>query len=387
MILALAGRAGGSVLPGFRVEKLGDAIGFVSSVAVDSRGNIYYTTTNGRIVRFGDGVVAIVPTEANGNSGLLGMALADDATAIVHYTRPNQTYDVISRIDLATGNETVVHEFAGDIGNPEHGVAPEHHGGNPIVADDGAIFVGIGDYGAVQIAAFPEWNAGKIFRIDRDGTVTQLARGFRNPFDLAWDPQRRVLIAPDNGDAVDDEINVIGSAGGFFGWPQTMGNEPAVEGAVPPAYVFPTVVAPTGMTRLSSGGFLLCSFVARAIFYFDTAGAVNPIPIIKEDTPPLIDVAEAPDGTFIFATGTTIYKLTQPMRGDCNGDGVVSASDIAALELELADGIPHDAHLAQDGAYRGSWGCDADGDGLITANDRSALMHMLTNRFRAVRRR
>ena len=37
-------------------------------------------------------VVAMVATDAVGNSGLLGMALVDDHTAVVHYTRPTQTY-------------------------------------------------------------------------------------------------------------------------------------------------------------------------------------------------------------------------------------------------------------------------------------------------------
>ena len=44
--------------------------------------------------------VAQVNTVANSDSGLLGMALRDDHTAVVHYTTPNQTADVISAIDL-----------------------------------------------------------------------------------------------------------------------------------------------------------------------------------------------------------------------------------------------------------------------------------------------
>ena len=391
----LAGRVGATILPGFRIERIADVSGFISSIVVDSRGAIYYTTTNGTIFRLDrdhSAAIAIVATNATGNSGLLGMALADDNTAVVHYTRPNQTYDVISRIDLATGRETVVHEFAGDIGNPEHGVSSEHHGGNPIVVD-GAIIVGIGDYGAVQIAAFPEWNGGKIFRIDPDGSVEQLARGFRNPFDMAWDPENHVLIAPDNGDAIDDEINVVGAPGQYYGWPQTMGNEPAVDGAVPPVYVFPEVNAPTGIARLSGRnamlrhGYLLCTYVTHAMLFFDNIDEPKPIAIVKGETASLIDVAEGPNGEIFFATGTTIYRLIPPLRGDCNGDGVVDVNDIAALDRELADGVPHDVHVAQDGAFKGSWGCDADGDGLITQSDRGALLRLLTNRFPAVRRR
>lgn len=386
-LIALAGRAAGAALPGFRVEKVADSVGFVSSIAIDSRGTLYYTTTNGGIRRL-DGEVARVVTEASGNSGLLGMALVDDRTAVVHYTRPNQTYDVISLIDLSNARETLLHEFAGDIDDPERGISPEHHGGNPTVADDGSIYFAIGDYGAVQIAQYPEWNGGKVFRVGLDGSAQQIARGFRNPFDLAWDPKHQQLVVPDNGDVVDDEINVISpDRGGFFGWPLTAGGEPAIDGAIPPVYVFPEVVAPTGITRLRSGGFLLCSFVTRAIYFFDDPNAPRPVAIIRGETGPLIDVAEAPNGDVYFASGTAIYRLIQPARGDCNGDGVIDFADVSALMLELADGDPHDVHTAQDGHYAGSWGCDADGDGLISSHDVGVLWHLMTNRFPAVRRR
>jgi len=373
VLAILAGRAAGAILPGFRIEKLGDANGgFISSIAVDSKGTIYYTTTGGAIARLDGVVVARVSTDATGNSGLLGMALEDDHTAVVHYTTPNQTYDVIARVDLTNGTQAVVHAFVGDIGNSARGVSPEHHGGNPIIADDGAIIVGIGDYGAVQIAALPEWNAGKIFRIARDGSVTQIARGFRNPFDLAWDPDKQLVVAPDNGDAIDDEINIIDQRGGFFGWPITMGNEPAVDGAIAPVYVFPEVNAPTGIARITHHkGFLLTTFVTSTLYFFDSVAAPKPIAIIQRETGPLIDVAEGPNGEIFFATGTAIYRLITPQRGDCNGDGIVSFADVTAI----------------DTANAASWGCDADGDGLITANDRGALMRLLTNRFPSIRRR
>jgi hypothetical protein len=391
-VVVLAGRAGGGVLPGFRVEKVADVGGFATSIVTDSRGAIYYTTTAGVVGRVGGGQIAKVTTQGVGNSGLLGMALIDDHSAIIHYTRPNQTYDVVSRIDLDSGAETVIHEFAGDIEMPDRGIAPEHHGGNPIVVDDGTIYVAIGDYGAVQIAEARAWNGGKIFRIDRDGDVTQIARGFRNPFDLAWDPERRRLIVPDNGDSVDDEINII-TEGGFYGWPYTMGSEPSVTGAIAPVYVFPQIVAPTGIARLTgrnailNHGYLLGAYVGKAIYFIGDIDAPHPIAIVSSDVGPIIDITEGPHGEIYFTNGIAIYRLLTPLRGDCNGDGVIDIGDIGALERELPDGDPHDAHLAHDGLYSGSWGCDADGDGLITSSDRGALWRLLTNRFPAIRRR
>ena len=151
-----AAAAAGDMLPGFRIETVATMNGFCTSIVTDSHGTLYYTTQAGDVVRL-DGVastaVAHVTTEAVGNSGLLGMALVDDRTAIVHYTTLTESYDVISRIDLESGSETVVHQFTGDVESPGRYTPSEHHGGNPIVTADGTIYVGIGDYGLGWVAA------------------------------------------------------------------------------------------------------------------------------------------------------------------------------------------------------------------------------------------
>src|SRR5258706_1448298 len=152
LAVVLTAAAHASTLPGFRVQKLGSVAGgeFLSSLAVDSKGAIDYTTTRGNVYRFapeGSTLLAHVDTVGVGDSGLLGMALRDDRTAIVHYTTPNQTYDVISSIDLITGAESVLLSLVADKDYPSRGSAAEHHGGNPIVTGDGTIYVGIGDYG------------------------------------------------------------------------------------------------------------------------------------------------------------------------------------------------------------------------------------------------
>src|SRR5687768_2103257 len=246
ILFLLAVAAQSATLPGFRVERLGDTEGFPSSIAIDSRGNIYYTTTGGAIYRFsgsGSTQIATVPTDMGGNSGLLGMALAGDETAVVHYTTPLQTHDVISTIDLRDGSETVLQRFAADVELPGRPSPSEHHGGNPTIAADGSIFVGIGDYSWSLIAPDPAWNGGKIYRITRDGMVTQFARGVRNPFDMAWDDEQKRLVVADNGPIGGDEIHVIRD-NSDCGWPHTYGKLPQVEGSSPPDFVFPTTVAP-----------------------------------------------------------------------------------------------------------------------------------------------
>lgn len=398
-LLSVSPSADASALPGFRVQLIGSTAGFASSLAVDSRGTVYYTTTAGNVFRVdGNGnssVVAHVVTEATGDSGLLGMSLLDDRTAVVHYTTPGEGYDVLSKLDLLDGTETVVHRFVADISLPGRDVSPEHHGGNPTVGADGSIFVGIGDYGGGQIASLPEWNGGKVFRIHPDGRVEQFARGFRNPFDMIWDAARERLILCDNGPAVDDEINLV-TAGGNYGWPFTVGQQPPIEGDTAPRFVFPQVVAPTGMVGLNGRnpamprGFLVGAFVTKAIYYvrdIDAEPLTAPIPVIQGETGFVIDVAQAPNGDVYFVTGNALYRLVTPARGDCNGDGAVDGKDVTALMLELGDGASHLVTRAQEGSYAGSWGCDVNGDSLIDWNDVSALLELVAKRPRPVRSR
>jgi glucose/arabinose dehydrogenase len=393
LIFLLAAAAEGSTLPGFHVQLVQGTPGFVTALAVDSQGTLYYSVKGGDIIRSGamPAVVAHVPTVGDGNSGLIGLALRDDHTAIVHYTTPRQTYDVVSAVDLVTGAETEIHRFATDRDFSERGASTEHHGGNLTVAPDGTIFLALGDYGIGIIASELDWNGGKVWRIDPDGTAVQFAHGFRNPFDLAWDAAAQRIILTDNGDTVDDEIDVV-ALGDDCGWPYTAGRQPAIPGTRAPVYVFPAVVAPTGLAPLSGRnpilhrGYLLGSYVAKALFYVPDVYAQpvpDPVAVIRGETEAIIDVVEAPNGDIYFATGFGIYKLVVPFRGDCNGDGSVNSADIAALGKLLADG-PRPMTAAQNSSVAASWGCDANGDGMIDAKDLALVTALV--RGRPVRR-
>ena len=395
-LFVVSARAG--TLPGFRVEKVADVPGFVSSVVTDSQGVVYCTTTNGWIHRI-DGTqavpIAALPTKAGGNGGLLGMALLDDATAVVHYTTwsgEKVLDDVISTVDLSTGAEHVLKAFACDVEFRERGVSDEHHGGNLTIAPDGSIFVGIGEYGAYAIAQKPAWNGGKIWHLDRDGNATQYAQGLRNPYDLAFDPQLQRIVVSDNGPNGGDEIHVI-ETGVDCGWPI------AGTGTVAPDYVFPQTVAPTGLARMSGAnamvrrGYLLATFVTRSLYYFPDVSSrpINdPVAIVDDFIDYIIDVTESPSGNIYLATasflGSEIQRLHVPPRGDCNGDELVNTQDILALIHEIDDGDVHPMITAQDGVYAGSWGCDVNADSVIDARDLDALLRLIPSRRRAVRR-
>lgn len=390
-----------SAEPGFRVEALTGAIpGFLSSIVVDSQGTIYCTTLQGGILRIeadGSAVqVASVVTSFRGNGGLLGMALVNDMTAAVHYTVPHPIStnlilsDVIALVDLSTGVETVLVDFLCDLDDPTGGSSDEHHGGNPTIGPDGAIYVGIGEYGGRTIAQDPRWNGGKLWRIDLAGYATQWALGMRNPYDLAFDPALDALVVSDNGPEGGDEINIVPFSANC-GWPFTSGRQAPMSGATEPAYVFPETVAPTGLHRLGGAnallptGYLSGSYVTSAIYYFPVVSpAETPAPatLLNAFAGPVIDVTETPAGDVVFAasfgaTGT-IYRLVPPERGDCNGDFAVNARDFVPLLLEIGDGVPRPVYSSAR-----SWGCDVNGDLIIDASDLDALRAMLPRKRRA----
>jgi len=280
----------------------------------------------------------------------------------------------------------VLQRFVCDIDVPSRGSSPEHHGGNPTVGADGSILIGIGDYGGGLIASLPQWNAGKIFRIAPDGEVTQIARGLRNPFDLIWDAVRQRVIVADNGPGIGDDINIV-TQGDNLGWPFTFAGQPPADGVTPPIYTFVKTVAPTGTIALNGAnpqlrsGILLCAFVTKALYFIpdiDARPLPDPIALIDHETGSLIDVAQSVDGQIFFATGDSIYRLIVPEHGDCNGDGHLNSADVDAFEHELAH-APEATY-----ASHASWGCDANGDGMIDANDRADLVRLTAPRRRAV---
>jgi hypothetical protein len=301
---------------------------------------------------------------------------------------------VVSSIDLTTGRETELHRFLCDItpGGETRGSSTEHHGGNLFAARDGSVFLGIGDYGIGFLAPDPAWNAGKMWRVLPDGSAKLFAKGFRNPFDLAWDEVTQRVIITDNGDVADDEIDVI-AEGDDAGWPFTAGRRAAPEGTAAPVYSFASVVAPTGLAQLGGrnpilrSGYLLGAYVTKAIYYIPDIYArplPDPIAVVKGESDPVIDVIETQDGSVYFATMTAIYQLIVPLRGDCNGDGLIDALDVSALAREIAEG-PHAMVAAQGGANRGSWGCDVNGDGVIDTRDAVALGKAVRTRATRVR--
>jgi hypothetical protein len=103
----------------------------------------------------------------------------------------------------------------------------------------------------------------------------------------------------------------------------------------------------------------------------------------------VIDVTEAPNGQIYFAAATfagtsVVHRLVPPANGDCNGDGFTDLRDLFALVKEFDDATIQPMQHVQNGAHRGTWGCDVTADGLVDAGDLQRLTGRLM-RKRSVR--
>lgn len=110
---------------------------------------------------------------------------------------PTISADVLAEVDSDTGTIRELIRF--DCMHWSE-CPSEHHGGNPVVGPDDSVYVPIGDWDLPFLyAQRPDWPAGKIHRVQPDGTSTMFALGFRNPFDLIVDAETGTLIVPETG--------------------------------------------------------------------------------------------------------------------------------------------------------------------------------------------
>ncbi|ROP41730.1 PQQ-dependent sugar dehydrogenase [Saccharothrix texasensis] len=173
--------------------------------------------------------VGRVPNVAgtDGEGGVLGLAVASDFTAdpwlyVMHTTTTDNRVVRIRYTDGAlTGTPQVLLT-----GIPRN---KYHNGGRLRFGPDGTLYIATGDGQNGDWAQDLDNLAGKVLRINRDGTIPAdnpfgtpvWSYGHRNPQGLAFDSRGR-LWEQEFGNSVMDETNLI-VRGGNYGWPACEG--------------------------------------------------------------------------------------------------------------------------------------------------------------------
>ncbi|MFW5993699.1 MAG: PQQ-dependent sugar dehydrogenase [Halanaerobiaceae bacterium] len=173
-----------------------------------------------------------------GEGGLMGIDyhpdFPEEPYLYIMYTYQNQAGDYYNRISRLTDN--------GDTAGDEEVILDEipagqnHNGGRIKFGPDKKLYATTGDTWQRQLAQDLDSLAGKILRLNPDGTIPEdnpfedsyvYSLGHRNPQGLAWN-QEGVLFISDHGPSGEDGlqnkdmVKVI-EPGGNYGWPERIG--------------------------------------------------------------------------------------------------------------------------------------------------------------------
>jgi len=247
------------------VEITAEGLEAPRSIDVAEDGRIFFTEQHGSIrVVDENGTlleepVGDIKVENLQGAGLLGLTLHPNFTQnhlfYIYFTYSNNT-GIFNRVLMLEENKNKIIDSRTILdGIPG---SEFRDGGRIKFGPDEKLYVSTGDASIPELSQDLNSLAGKILRINEDGTIPQdnpfsnsfvYAYGFRNVQGLAWDPENGQLYASDQGGAGNDEINLV-SSGKNYGWPNEQCNGNAQN--TPPLLCFNPSLEPSGITFASS---------------------------------------------------------------------------------------------------------------------------------------
>lgn len=179
-----------------------------------------------------DQQIPIQAVEHIGEGGLLGMALHPDFEQnnwLYLYLTTQEEQAITNKVERYQFTENSLSQrevILSDIPG-----AATHNGGRIAFGPDGYLYITTGDAQVPELAQNTSSLAGKILRINDDGSIPEdnpfeneiYSYGHRNPQGLAWDSQGR-LWATEHGPIAQDELNLI-ERGNNYGWPIIEGDQ------------------------------------------------------------------------------------------------------------------------------------------------------------------
>ena len=318
-----AGPAGGAP----RVHTVAAGLEVPWALAFASDGRLFVTERPGRLRVISQGRLVAEPLATlevaqSGEAGLMGLALAPDfdrsGQLYVCYTARRPSVNRVSRLTVRERRASDERIVLDDL--PAAGI---HDGCRLKFGPDGKLYVTLGDAARPADAQRREVLAGKILRLEPDGSVPAgnpfrdspvWSLGHRNPQGLAWDAAGR-LWASEHGSSAHDEINLI-QPGRNYGWPEVQGDATR-DGMVPPAVHSGSATwAPSGMAFLD-GSLYVAGLRGRRLLKVTlrdgrVAGTAS---LLESAYGRLRDVAAGPDGA-LYVTTSNRDGRGSPARDD-----------------------------------------------------------------------
>lgn len=208
------------------------------AIAFLPSGDMLVPERSGQVQRIGTNGTKfqIEGVRETGEGGLLGIALAPDFDSSNHvylYYTTGNAGALTNQVDRYTLSENTLTERTEIIANIP--AAINHNGGSIAFGPDDKLYITTGDAQEEDLAQDKNSLAGKILRINPDGSTPSdnpygnatWSYGHRNPQGIAWDDKGQlwsVEHGPSGAETGYDELNKI-SKGANYGWPVIRGDE------------------------------------------------------------------------------------------------------------------------------------------------------------------
>ena len=258
-------------------------------------GDTYFTERDGRIWKMSESGVANViytfPKSGSVEGGTLGLALhpefEENKKIYVYQTNLELEFYQNKVFSFEVDENTLSNKQLILDGIPG---APWHDGGRIMFGPDQKLYISTGDAINPELSQDLSSLAGKILRINSDGTIPNdnpfdsspvFSYGHRNPQGLAWSPDG-LFVSSEHGPSGElgyghDEINVI-LKGKNYGWPNVVGNSFDTKFVNPLIHSGESTWAPSGMVFFDSekisdftGKFLIGTLRGEHLMVLDIA--------------------------------------------------------------------------------------------------------------------